>query len=165
MLAPIVINWYGPFDPYDIDKSYGSSGIYILTGREKRKRDTKILYCGITKAKFTNYIKNHPRLNEIFSKQNAWIGTIIHPNSQKKRHREHAEWIIIYYCKNYYNQLDLNDKKTKSPPPETGIVISHWFNRRGTARIKQPHPIRNLPDVICWDEELWRTSNLKVERE
>ena len=162
MLAPIVINWYGPCDPYNIDKKFGSMGIYILTGRKRYQRGTEILYCGITKANFHNYIKSHYKLNKIYSKQNAWVGSITHPNPSEKRHRERAEWIIIYHCKRFHNQLKFNEKKTKNPPPEAGIIISHWFTATGTPRINQPHPIRNLPDIICWDGEYWRASNLKV---
>jgi hypothetical protein len=144
MWAPIVVHWYGPCDPYNIDKSFGRKGIYILTGKRKYQRNTEVLYCGITESKINTYIKRHPQLENIFSEQKAWVGNIVHPNPLKRSHLEHAEWLIVYYT-----QLSLNEKKRESSPREPGILISHWFKPDGSPRINQPYPIRILPDVIC----------------
>jgi hypothetical protein len=157
MKAPIVIHWKGPYDLDELDKeSHGSKGIYLFTGMAKFKQSEGIPYCGITEQDFYSYLKSHRKKTNITRKRKVWIGKIKHPANFSRKHLEHAEKLIIYYI-----QPDLNKQK-KLNIPDPLMLISHWFKPNGSPRFNQLHPINNLPDIICWDGEHWRISNLRV---
>jgi hypothetical protein len=160
MKAPIVIHWKGPYDLEQLDnKSHGSKGIYLFTGKAKFKQSEGIPYCGITEQAFYTYLRSHRQKANITRNRRVWIGKIKHPTNITRDHLEHAEKIIIYYM-----QPDLNTQK-KVNFPDHLVLISHWFKPNGDPRKRQLGPIIYLPDVICWDGECWRTANLKVKNE
>lgn len=156
----ILVHWYGPYAIDDIcDESFGRKGLYLFTGKAKYKNKLGIPYCGITEDYFCYYLKRHNQTKNITRELRIWLGYIAFPGNFSRKHLEHAESAVVYYM-----QTDLNIRKKRNPPDPI-ILISFWFKPDETPRINQPHPIRSLPDVICYDGDLWRTSNLRLFRE
>jgi hypothetical protein len=63
-------------------------------------------------------------------------------------------------CLIYFWGPNLNRKK-RVTPPEPVWLISRWLRPDGEARENRLTIYRELPDVVWWDGEYWRTGNLK----
>jgi hypothetical protein len=157
-MRTFIINWYGPytFDEVVEDRDTGN-GLYLFTGRIKhQRRNAEILYCGITEDTFRNRLLKHHKKDQVYKEQFFWLGDVQYPVDFDRSDLETAEKIIIYFW-----DPVLNDKKKVSPPTKT-TLLNFWFKKDLTPRINQLEIYRNLPDVISWDEENWRTGNLSV---
>ncbi|MFN3069817.1 hypothetical protein ACKWMY_17095 [Serratia sp. J2] len=152
----IRINWKGPYTLEQVQNSDIGNGLYLLTGKRPYERVKQIQYCGITGGLFRNRFRRHHKLDEITKDLGIWLGEISYPLGFSRVHLEIAESIIVYFW-----QPNLNERKKYTPPRPTAI-ISNWFKCDNSPRINQQEIYADLPDVICWDGELWRTGNLKV---
>ena len=88
---------------------------------------------------------------------NVWLGEIIYPDTFERHHLETAEKIIVYFW-----QPELNERLKDYCPTDNATVISQWFKTTGDPRINQSTMLTDLHDVLSWDNEKWRTANLKV---
>lgn len=150
----IVIHWRGPFQ--SVEALEGENGLYLLTGKCYYERQEKIQYCGITEGVFYNRLCRHHKLDKITRDLEVWLGTIVYPQNASRYYLEMAEKMLVYFW-----QPNLNERLRYYPPQGTNL-ISQWFDPQGKPRYNQLAIYRDLPDVLCWDGDLWRTGNLKV---
>lgn len=153
----IIIKWQGPYNYSEIEalKDKGN-GLYLASGKVKYQReDSFIQYCGITEGSFFNRLKKHHKIWEINREQEFWLGELLVPNATR-HFLEMAEKLIIYFW-----QPNLNNRK-KVLLPKSTTVINYWFKKDGSPRKNQMNIYRELPDVLSWDGEHWRTGNLSV---
>lgn len=163
-MKAIVINWFGPFEDelgWGVTINEGG-GLYFLCGKLKgQKQDACIQYLGITERDFSKRIAEHRRSGRIGSEINReseiWVGKIVSPVSYGRSELELAEHMIAYWMR-----FELNQKKTKSIPAENVAVLSKWYKRDGSPRQRQHSMTSYVPDVMVWDGETWRYSNLSV---
>ena len=155
----IIIHWKGPYS-YDVIKNNKSgNGLYLFAGKRRWQRyKSQILYCRITKGEFYNRFKIHHKLPDVYRELEIWLGQLIHPLVPTRNHLEIAESLLVYFW-----QPELNERKRMYPPRQAISLISHWFKKDGTPRKNQRRIYSQLPDVICWDNSLWRTGNLHVQ--
>lgn len=158
-LVTVIIRWEGPFSFDDVCRSEARCGIYLLTGKRKYERHEQIQYCGITEGLFCNRINSrHTKLSLIREETlGIWLGQITYPLTHERNHLERAESCFVSFW-----QPELNEKKRAYYPALSICFISHWFTRAGKPRKNRPAIIRDLPDVLWWDQENWRIGNLRV---
>ncbi|WP_029147844.1 hypothetical protein [Methylophilus sp. 5] len=154
----IIIRWKDPFTHKEVLKSEDGNGLYLLAGIQKHKQLNEIQYCGITEGKFRTRLNEntHHKLPKIWRELNIWLGEIQYPLEHTRTHLEVAETVIVYFW-----QPDLNNrKKFRLPRPTT--LISQWYKKDGSPRVRQHSLSKDLPDVLSWDGHHWRTGNLSV---
>ncbi|MBA2619829.1 MAG: hypothetical protein H0U87_01365 [Acidobacteria bacterium] len=158
-MKTVIVKWTGNFSYEQVCDSNKSNGIYLLTGRKAYERQNQIQYCGITEDYFCNRINNnHHKLAKIKTDTlSIWLGEIIYPTEFDRSLLELAEHCFVSFW-----QPPLNDRKTIYYPRDSVCFISEWFNQGEQARLNRPSIIKDLPDVLWWDEERWRTARLKV---
>ena len=152
----IVLNWYGPYDSECLNENDETRVIYLATGRTKYQRNDQIQYCGITERRAAVRKKGHKKLCLITNNRKFWVAKIVHPRRATRSDLEAAASVIVYLW-----QPPLNVRKTAHPPRNKYIVVSHWFYTDGRPRQRKQKMLRELYDVMCWDGEFWRTSNLR----
>lgn len=154
----IIINWKGPYTYDDIlENREWRNGLYLATGKQKYERgENSIQYCGITEGGYSTRFKGHHKIHKITREQEFWLGEVTVPENASRHYLEIAETLIVYFW-----QPSLNERKKYTPPKPT-TVINYWFKRDGKPRLNQKSVYKDLPDVLSWDGELWRTGNLSV---
>ncbi len=154
-LRTIIIGWRGPYTPEEVRLSDLENGLYFLSGRRRYERQDQIQYFGITGGPYRERLNHrHYPMGQISKHPNVWLGQIEYPGGFDRRHLELAEGCLIYFWK-----PNLNSRK-RVTPPEPVCLISRWLKNGGEARKKRLAIYRELPDVIWWDGEYWRTGNL-----
>ena len=158
-LTTVIVRWTGPLSLDEVCEFEGN-GLYLLTGKQRYERQEQIQYCGITERRFCERINSmHPKLPLIREDSfSVWLGHIEYPRLFKRRHLEHAEHCFVSFW-----QPALNDKKRVWNPELPICFISQWFYRDGRPRRNRPSIIRDLPDVLWWDTDRWRTGQLRVD--
>ena len=158
-LTTVVVHWRGPLGIADVAKSGTGNGIYLLTGKQRYQWYTQIQYCGITEGPFAQRISSkHHKLSHIRKDTiGVWLGQIDYPQAFDRSHLEIAEHCFVSFW-----QPDLNVSKSVYYPRNPICLISQWFTPDGEPRRRRPSIIRNLPDVMWWDKERWRTGRLRV---
>jgi hypothetical protein len=94
-------------------------------------------------------------MGHITKNPTVWLGQIEYPRRFNRKHLELAEGCLIYFW-----GPNLNRSKLVTPP-ELVCLISRWLKPDGEARKNRLAIYRELPDVIWWDDEYWRTGNLR----
>ena len=160
-LRTVVIQWTGSHSYEQVYYSDESNGVYLLTGKTKYERDNQIQYCGITEDYFRKRIneKHHKLMLIRPDTLSIWLGKIIYPSEFNRSLLELAEHCFVSFW-----QPPLNDRKTVYYPRDSICFISQWINREGQPYLRRPSIIKDLPDILWWDEERWRTGKLKVEK-
>jgi len=158
-LTTVIVHWSGPHSLSQVCHSENANGIYLLVGKRKYERREQIQYCGITEGKFCHHInKKHHKLDSIRSDTlSIWLGQIIYPAEFDRSYLELAE-----SCFDSFWQPNLNVSKMRYYPSRSVCFISQWFTREGQPRLIRPPLMHDLPDVLWWDRERWRTGVLKV---
>jgi hypothetical protein len=156
-LVTIVIGWQGL---YTLERIYGSelgNGLYFVSGLTKHKKKNEIRYFGITERLYRERLKDRRHAVELVTrKRQIWLGQIEYPASFDRDHLELAEGCLIYY----WGVSELNKKKLAKPPKPV-CLISRWLKPNGEVRMNRRYIYRDLPDVLWWDGQYWRTGNLK----
>lgn len=152
----IRLNWRGPYSLDEVCELDSGNGLYLLTGKRSYERNEQIQYCGITEGLYRNRFKQHHKIPKIIKDLGIWLGEVVYPQKHTRTHLETAEAIVIYFW-----QPNLNERKKVCPPRPT-VLMSHWFKKDNSPRFNQLSIYTDLPDVLCWDGELWRSGNLKV---
>lgn len=162
-LSSIVIYWKGPFTREEIhgDWEHGN-GLYLLagqlSGRKKSDLENEIRYCGITENSFHQRFqdKRH-KINLIRSDSlSIWLGKLVFPPSHRRESLELAEACFIKYW-----GAELNQRK-RIAHPNPICLVSQWLSKNGKVRLRRPAIARDVPDVIWWDGERWRTGKLTI---
>jgi len=153
----VIVDWRGPYSFEDIAETPElGNGLYLATGKLKYQREPTIQYCGITEGSFYERFKKHHKVNEINREQEFWLGKINYPDDASRYFLEMAESIIIYFW-----QPELNEKKkVKMPKPIT--LISKWFKKDLSPRLRQHPMCKGLHDVLSFDGIHSRSGNLQV---
>jgi hypothetical protein len=156
-LRTIVIGWWGPYTPEDVRFADLENGLYFLGGRRKYERQDQIQYFGITEGSYRRRLNRwHHAMSQITKNPRVWLGQIEYPRRFTRRHLELAEDCLIYF----WGPNLINQKKLITPP-ESVCLISRWLRPDGEARKNRLAIYRELPDVLWWDGEYWRTGNLR----
>jgi hypothetical protein len=158
-MTSVIIKWTVGNSYEQVCESEEGNGIYLFTGKTKGQRDDRIQYCGITEKKFCDRInEKHHKLSLIREDTlSIWLGEILYPNKFKRVLLENAESLFVSYW-----QPPLNDRKKTYFPREPICFISQWFKQDGEPYFRRPTLIANLPDILWWDTERWRTGKLTV---
>jgi hypothetical protein len=155
-LRTIVIGWRGPFTSEEVRSSDLGNGLYLLDGRRRYERRDYIQYFGITEGSYHERLnRRHHKMGQITRNRTVWLGQIEYPGRFTRKHLELAEGCLIYFW-----GLGLNEKKLVTPSDPV-CLISRWLKPDGGARKNRLAIYRELPDVIWWDGEYWRTGNLR----
>lgn len=158
-LKTVIIKWTGAFSYEEVCNSDKRKGIYLLTGKLKFERENQIQYCGITEDFFCNRLnKNHHKLKLIREESlSIWLGEIIYPTNVKRSLLELAEHCFVSFW-----LPKLNDRKTIYYPQNSICFVSQWLKKDETPYFRRPSIILDLPDLLWWDNERWRTGKLKI---
>jgi len=158
-MITVVVKWKGPYEWEDVCKSESRNGIYLITGKQPRQRKERIQYCGITENKFSARLrqKGHAREAIRSATLEIWLGEIVYPDEFDKSHLGIAEHCFVSFW-----QPPLNRNLIRYVPSQAVCLISEWFFPDDSARRERPDIIADLPDVLWWDEERWRTGQLDV---
>jgi len=160
-LTTAIVKWTGAFSNNQVCNSTKSNGIYLLTGKLKYERYNQIQYCGITEDYFCNRInEKHHKLSQIKSDTLLiWLGEIVYPAKFERSLLELAEHCFVSFW-----QPPLNDRKTIYNPRSSICFISEWYKSEEQLYFRRPSILKDLPDVLWWNEEHWRTGKLMVEK-
>ena len=155
----VIVEWRGPYSYREIaDNPSWGRGLYFATGRIRYGRVATIHYCGFTEGSYVTRLRNHHKVHEINREQEFWLGEVVCPSDASRYFLERAESMFIWFW-----LPRLNDKKTKHPPTPT-TLINWWVRKNGEPRLRRHPMYRDLPDVVSWDGEYWRTGNVNVWR-
>jgi hypothetical protein len=69
---------------------------------------------------------------------------------------------LAEHCLVSFWQPTLNNRKTIYYPRDPICFISQWFKKDEQPYLRRPSILIDLPDLLWWDKERWRTGNLKV---
>ncbi|HGO5824190.1 TPA: hypothetical protein ACK3JW_001899 [Mannheimia haemolytica] len=161
-----LIHWFGPFRLDDIlenNEWKWKTGLYLGIGKLKGSRkEREILYCGFCEQSYVSRFKNHHKLPFITREQEIWLGQVVstpYPsnNGAYKAYLKEPERLLTYFM-----QPALNDRNTILIP-RVGTVLNYWFKPNGQSRKRRLSTTLNLPDIISWDGEKWRSGNLRIE--
>ncbi len=157
----IMIRWEGPHTLESVESSDLGKGLYFLSGRRRYERTDQIQYFGITTRKYRNRIKHdHQTLGQIREDTlGIWLGQIEYPRRFTQDHLKLAEACLIYFWQPNLNKIG------KIWPSEPVCLVSRWTKLDGNIRRKRESVYKNLPDVLWWDNEYWRTGNLRLEQD
>lgn len=159
-LKTIVIRWEGPHTRESVQSSGLRNGLYFLSGRRKYERKDQIQYFGITTQPYYKRFKNkYHAVNYVTKNLQIWLGQIEYPQSFETHHLELAEACLIYFW-----QPSINNRG-KIRPSKPVCIVSRWTKLDGSVRQNRLNIYKDLPDVLWWDEEYWRTGNLRLKQE
>jgi len=160
-IKTIIICWEGPHDLETVGSSDLGNGLYFLSGRRRYERSDQIQYFGITTRKYRNRIKyDHQALGQIREDTLCiWLGQIEYPRRFKVDHLKLAESCLIYFWQPNVNKIG------KIWLSEPVCLVSRWTKLDGSVRRRREFVYKDLPDVLWWDNEYWRTGNLKLEQD
>lgn len=156
-LRTIVIGWEGPHSLESVYESDLGNGLYFVSGRMKHERKDRIQYFGITKRPYSERLKERDHaVKQVTKNRQIWLGQIEYPGRFTRAHLELAEGCLIYF----WGESNLNKNKLVKPPKPV-CLISRWLKRDREVRWNRLSIYKDLPDVLWWDGEYWRTGNLK----
>lgn len=157
----ITVNWYGPYEYDEVTQEEWGNGLYLFHGKKKhQKSNSTILYCGITEQTFAQRFNRHHKLGEINRDLHIWRGHVTYPTDIDSATLKLAESILIYWW-----QPELNEKSKFNPPKHQITLVNKWYKKNEEPRINQHSDIKDIPDVLSFDGEYWRTGNIKVYAE
>lgn len=157
----ITIRWEGPHTLDSVESSDLGNGLYFLSGRRRYERTDQIQYFGITTRKYRNRIKHdHQALGQIREDTlGIWLGQLEYPRRVNADHLKLAEACLIYFWQPNLNKIG------KIRPSEPVCLVSRWTKTNRSVRRRRDFIRKDLPDVLWWDNEYWRTGNLKLEED
>lgn len=118
-----------------------------------------IQYCG--KTEYQTYAKRlgrHHRAHFITREREIWLGLLPSVSDEElSYYLDKSEKLLTYYL-----EPTINKKNTRTiPSPIT--LISYWFKSSGEEREKRIYLAQQgIDDVISWNGEVFRTSNLRI---
>lgn len=161
MMAPTVIEWYGPASTVegarklasDVRRERSHKGIFLAIGRATAwnvfaRRDIRFVGIG---THGDELVKDHPKLSRIPALE-LWVGWSI-PYPTPKEHwpadgldpqLEDAEWAHARLLR-----PAMNDRKTKGTPPRPLLVLNRWFEARAPHK-PRPSPHKRWPDLFVY---------------
>ena len=161
----IVIFWDGPYSVEEVkqldrSKEVNGNGFYLIVGTRKRQTLKRLDYCGITTRSFGTRIYEHEqvgRFTEFKGEVEIWLGNCEQPSKPDKTTLLRAEKMLIFGW-----NVDGNiDGKIGFPAPT--CLVMRWYFARGEARKRRPDFMRDFPNVLWFENEMWWTGQLKIE--
>ncbi len=157
----LIIDWYGPFDdtPSAIAaaKENGvGEALYAITGKLAHKKTDRMQYVGISNNLKVRFY-NHPKIDSVERGIKFWVGQVkshaIPGRKSAKHPTRHSRAVdLAEYGIAYLLQLPLNQKKKKSQPKESFVLLSRWFKVDFETRHKQ-RAHDDWPDFIEYDPD------------
>lgn len=157
----IIVDWYGPY--HSLEEARGNareefeSGLYMLIGRKKYEKDTKLQYIGIAKNLATRLSNSHPAAVKLEQQIEIWMGEISSAGKPGPKEKETNIGIdLCEWAHAYCLQLPLNEKKKENLPDGMVTLVNRWWQKESTSdnllpRKKRPH--QDWPDVIDFKGE------------
>ena len=157
----IIVRWEGPHTLESVGSTGLGNGLYFLSGRARYERTDQIQYFGITTREYRDRIKqDHQALARIREDTlGIWLGQLEYPRRVKADHLKLAEACLIYFWQPNLNKIG------KIRPSEPVCLVSRWTKTDGSVRRRRGSVYKALPDVLWWDNEYWRTANLRLEQD
>jgi hypothetical protein len=158
-IKTIIIRWEGPHTFESASSSDLGNGLYFLSGRRRYERTDQIQYFGITtREKYHDRIRyDHHALVQIREDSlRIWLGQIEYPRRFNVDHLKLAERCLIYFWQPNLNTIG------KIRPSEPVCLVSRWTKLDGSVRRKRESVYKELPGVLWWDNEYWRSGNLTL---
>jgi hypothetical protein len=147
----IAINWYGPYSNLDEARAAARGGwdhgLYLAIGKRSYQRIIGIQYVGMGEILHARLVESHPKLSQVQSGRQLWLGEIATAEPSGKRLKatrttlDYAEWMHARFLR-----LPLNEKKTKELPPRSVTVLNRWYGRDFETVKRRPH--KDWPDLI-----------------
>lgn len=157
-LRTLVISWEGPHTIESTRTSDLGNGLYFLSGRKRYERKDHIQYFGITEVPYHQRFRKHHAIAQITKNLGIWLGQVEYPRRFDRTHLELAEACMIYF----WGGDEIINRRKLIRPPQPVCLISRWTKTNGDTRLNRLAIYRDLPDVLWWDGEYWRTGNLKA---
>ncbi|WP_457630818.1 hypothetical protein [Oceanithermus sp.] len=153
----LMLNWYGPYTDDELyDLGNWGKGLYLITGKQRKQRYSRIQYCGYTTQSYVSRLSRHHKAPQVTRDRRYWLSEAAFPKRVTAELLRRAERMVIYFW-----EPSLNERGIYTPPEPT-TLISRWFRKDGTPRYRQMSIYKNLSDVISWDGSHWRVGNLTV---
>ena len=163
-LETIIISWFGPYTESQIHRheSEWGNGIYLFVGRTKRAFTEKLIHVGITERTFSVRFKEHHKLPELQNECpdgiQIWLGFLQFPHNINRQHLLRAEKLLVY-------ALETRNDMGKVSEPNATCLISRWYfpNNYDRIRKKRPSFLRNISDVVWFENQNYWTGNLRTK--
>lgn len=161
----IVIFWDGPYSVDEV-KALGrrnkinGNGFYLIVGTLKKHELKSLDYCGITTRSFGTRILEHEqtgRFDRFEDEPEIWLGNCEQPTKPNAATLRRAEKMLIQGW-----EIEGNlDGKASFPAPT--CLVMRWYFTDWRVRKRRPSFVRDLPDVLWFEGNLWWTGKLKTK--
>ena len=161
----IVVFWDGPYSvdevkKLDRSKEINGNGFYLIVGTRKRQKLKSLDYCGITTRSFGIRIYEHEqsgRFEQFRDDVEIWLGNCEQPTTPDALSLRRAEHMIIQG----WDVAGVIQGKASFPAPT--CLVMRWYFKEGHPRKRRPDFMRDLPDVLWFEDEMWWTGKLRVQ--
>jgi hypothetical protein len=153
-IAPIVINWHGPFSSLRNARLSAIEGeveevIYLAVN------DKNQAYAGISKSVATRLTDAHHVLGEIpDGEAEFWIGVLASQRLWTASAAVHSEAIrLAEHATVYCLELSENQRLKETPPGRSVVLMNRWFECQAPYKRRTVRGHKNWPDLIEYDQE------------
>jgi hypothetical protein len=153
-----VVNWFGPYKGRELDEIPKSArlaakydyaeGLYAAIGHRPQGA-LALLYMGVGANLHQRLNSNHHKLNRL-PLHSLWLGEVSVagvPGRRKKKINPHLD--IVEWATAYFLRLPFNERKSKSPPPNSCVVVNRWWGTDYEKQVKRP--VAGWADIIEYD--------------
>jgi len=126
-----IVDWYGPYRSLKEARSAARSdygeGLYMLLGRKKNQKKTRIQYIGVAMDISNRLTNNHKIASILEQKREIWLGEIGSTGIPGRKNKKLAIQIdLVEWAHAYFLNIENNKNKTKKPPDKPITVINRW---------------------------------------
>jgi hypothetical protein len=156
-MRTFLVDWYGPFDDTEIAThelrkllewpELAENGLYAIIGKKKNQKKCRLQYIGISKNTFAQRFVNHHAIEDVCREKSIWVGKLNLEDEALKSELELVEHALLHFS----DDVPMNDKKKKSLPSRSCIVISRFWDKKGNLVPKADQCFEVVPSVIIWD--------------
>lgn len=161
----IVIFWDGPYSVEEVNalnssKEINGNGFYLIVGTLKGRSIKSLDYCGITTRLFKKRLYEHEqtgKFDRFKGEVEIWLGNCEQPANPDKDTLRRAEEMLI-------KKWDVaGNIQGKIGFPAPTCLVMRWYFKDWRPRKRRPSFMRDLPDVLWFENETWWTGKLKTK--
>jgi hypothetical protein len=153
-IAPIVINWHGPFSSVESARLGAIDGdvdeiIYVAIDK------TNQAYAGISQNVATRLTDAHHVLGKLGTDDaDLWIGVLASQRIWTASSAIHSKAIILAeHATIYCLGLSKNQKLRKSPPDRSVMLINRWYESHHPYKRSSGRGHKDWPELIEYNQE------------
>jgi hypothetical protein len=148
----IAVDWFGPYDrasAKEAAKTDYENGLYLLIGKAKHQKTSKLQYIGIASQLYQRLAGPHPIIDKISQELQIWLGEVASFGIPGRRPKvtdpmlDISEWLHSYFL-----DLPCNSKKKNPPRIPATLVNRWWFKGFNYERRRKKRPHKEWPDLI-----------------